>query len=129
MDAQDFASTPEPPYYAVIFTSQRNEWDPDGYAEAAQGRQYQLSTGGTAAKQPGFLGVDSARDASGFGMTVSYWRDEAAIAAWKRQADHAAIRIRGRKLWYRHFEVRVAKVERAYAGPGEQGDASAAGIA
>lgn len=113
MDAQDFASTPEPPYYAVIFASRRNEWDPDGYAEAAQ-RMVEL-----AAKQPGFLGVDSARDADGFGITVSYWRDEAAIADWKRQADHAAIRIRGRKLWYRHFEVRVAKVERAYAGPFE----------
>lgn len=111
MDAQDFASTPEPPYYAVIFTSRRSEWDPDGYAEAAQ-RMVEL-----AAKQPGFLGVESARDATGFGMTVSYWRDEAAIAGWKRQADHAAIRVRGRRLWYRHFEVRVAKVERAYAGP------------
>ena len=111
MDAQDFASTPEPPYYAVIFASRRNEWDPDGYAHASQ-RMVEL-----AAKQPGFLGVDSTRDANGFGITVSYWRDEASIAGWRRQADHAAIRIRGRKLWYRHFEVRIAKVERAYAGP------------
>jgi heme-degrading monooxygenase HmoA len=70
--------------------------------------------------------VDSARDAAGFGITVSYWRDEAAIAAWKRQSDHAAIRIRGRKLWYQHFEVRVAKVERAYAGPEDaSGDGAA----
>ena len=120
MDAQHFASTPEPPYYAVIFASRRNEWDPDGYAAAAD-RMLEL-----AAKQPGFLGVDSARDAAGFGITVSYWRDEAAIAAWKRQSDHAAIRIRGRKLWYQHFEVRVAKVERAYAGPEDaSGDGAA----
>ena len=113
MDAQDFASTPEPPYYAVIFTSRRNEWDPAGYAEAAE-RMVELAW-----KQSGFLGVDTARDAEGFGITVSYWRDEASIAAWKRQTDHAAIRIRGRRLWYRHFEVRIAKVERAYAGPGD----------
>jgi heme-degrading monooxygenase HmoA len=120
MDALDFARTPEPPYYAVIFASRRNEWDPDGYAAAAE-RMLEL-----AAKQPGFLGVDSARDAAGFGITVSYWRDEAAIAAWKRQSDHAAIRIRGRKLWYQHFEVRVAKVERAYAGPEDaSGDGAA----
>jgi heme-degrading monooxygenase HmoA len=119
MDAQDFARTPEPPYYAVIFTSRRKEWDPDGYAEAAQ-RMLEL-----AAKQPGFLGVDSARGANGMGITVSYWRDEASIAAWKRQTDHAAIRIRGRKLWYSHFEVRVAKVERAYAGPADATDAGA----
>ena len=88
METQHFASTPEPPYYAVIFTSRRNEWDPDGYAEAAA-RMLEL-----AGKQPGFLGVESARDATGFGMTISYWRDEASIAAWKRQTDHAAIRIR-----------------------------------
>jgi len=113
MDAQDFARTPEPPYYAVIFASRRNEHDPDGYAEAAQ-RMVEL-----AARQPGFLGVDSARDAAGFGITVSYWRDEASIAAWKRQADHAAVRAHGRRHWYRHFEVRVAKVERAYAGPAD----------
>ena len=113
MDAQDFARTPAPPYYAVIFTSRRTEWDPQGYAEAAQ-RMVEL-----AAKQPGFLGVESARGADGLGITVSYWRDEDSIAAWKRQTDHAAIRIRGRKLWYEHFEVRIAKVERAYAGPDE----------
>lgn len=110
MDAiAGFADTPPPPYYAVIFTSRRNEWDPQGYDEASC-RMLEL-----AARQPGFLGVDSARDAQGFGITVSYWRDEDAIAAWKRQADHAAIRARGRGLWYEHFEVRVARVERAYA--------------
>lgn len=107
MDAQDFASTPEPPYYAVIFASRRNEWDPDGYAEASQ-RMVEL-----AASQPGFLGVDSARDAHGFGITVSYWRDEAAILAWKRDTEHEKAQRGGREAWYERYEVRVARVERA----------------
>lgn len=106
-----FARTPAPPYYAVIFTSQRTDGDDAAYGDAAA-RMVEL-----AARQPGFLGVDSVRDASGLGITVSYWRDEAAIAAWKRHVEHTAVRERGREAWYGHYELRVAKVERAYAGP------------
>jgi len=103
-----FARTPKPPYYAVIFSSRRSPQDEAGYQEASA-RMLEL-----AAQQPGYLGAESVRDADGFGITVSYWTDEAAIAGWKAQAEHAEIRERGRWLWYRHFEVRVARVERAY---------------
>lgn len=105
-----FASVPKPPYYAVIFSSRRNRDDEVGYAEAAQ-RMVEL-----AAQQSGFLGIEASRDGDGdgFGITVSYWTDEAAIAAWKRQVDHAATRAYGREHWYDHYELRVAKVERAY---------------
>lgn len=108
MSASGFASLPEPPYYAVIFSSRRNDRDDDGYAAAAQ-RMLEL-----AAQQRGFLGVEAARDAGRFGITVSYWADEAAIAAWKHQAEHAVTRAHGRQHWYNHYELRVAKVERAY---------------
>ena len=107
----DFARLPEPPYYAVIFSSLRNGEDAAGYETAAQ-RMLEL-----AAQQPGFLGVESARGADRFGITVSYWASESAIAAWKHQAEHAATRAHGRKHWYEHFELRVAKVERAYGKP------------
>ena len=103
-----FAELPQPPYYAVVFSSQRSDGDDAGYGEAAE-RMVEL-----AAQQPGFLGVESTRGSDGFGITVSYWSDEAAIAAWKRQAEHAATRAYGREHWYQHFELRVAKVERAY---------------
>ena len=111
MSIESFATTPEPPYYAVIFSSTRTEEAPGGYAEAAT-RMMEL-----AAQQPGFLGVESVRGADGFGITVSYWESEAAIAAWKQHGEHTAVRRRGRLEWYEHFEIRVAKVERAYAGP------------
>ena len=110
MDLQPFALTPDPPYYAVIFSSLRREPD-DGYAATAA-RMVEL-----AAQQPGFLGVESVRGADGFGITVSYWTSEAAIKAWKTNAEHAEARQRGRLAWYEHFEMRVARVERAYAGP------------
>lgn len=103
-----FADLPSPPYYAVIFSSLRNDADEAGY-QAAATRMLAL-----AAQQPGCLGAEHARGADGFGLTVSYWASEAAISAWKHQAEHAATRAHGRTHWYDHFELRVAKVERAY---------------
>lgn len=103
-----FANTPEPPYYAVIFSSQRTDGD-QGYSAVAA-RMVEL-----AACQPGFLGAESARDAAGFGITVSYWSDEASIKAWKADIEHLAAQERGRSTWYEQFHVRVSKVERAYA--------------
>lgn len=104
----NIAATPEPPYYAVIFTSRRTEGD-RGYGATAE-RMVAL-----AATQPGFLGVESARGADGLGITVSYWRDEeASIAAWKRDAEHQHAQRAGQQTWYADYQVRVARVERAY---------------
>jgi heme-degrading monooxygenase HmoA len=110
MTKSDFARLPEPPYYAVIFSSQRTPGD-HGYGEMAD-RMVEL-----AAAQPGFLGVESARDADGFGITVSYWRTLEDIAAWKANAEHREAQAIGHRQWYEHFELRVAKVERAHGKP------------
>ncbi|GAA5175906.1 hypothetical protein GCM10025771_09350 [Niveibacterium umoris] len=107
MTEDRFAATPQPPYWAVIFSNQRADGDA-GYADMAA-RMVEL-----AAQQPGFLGMESTRDASGFGITVSYWASEAAIAAWKANAEHQEARRLGRSQWYAGFELRVARVERAY---------------
>jgi heme-degrading monooxygenase HmoA len=101
------ARLPEPPYYAVIFASVRTEGD-NGYAQRSK-EMLRL-----AADQPGFLGIDSSRGADGFGITVSYWRDEESISAWRDQADHAMTRADGRAHWYDSIAVHVARVERSY---------------
>lgn len=101
------ASLPAPPYYAVVFTSVRTAGD-NGYGKRAE-QMLKL-----AADQPGFLGADSARGADGLGITVSYWRDENSIAAWRDHAEHALSRAYGREHWYASFTVHVAKVERTY---------------
>jgi heme-degrading monooxygenase HmoA len=106
-----FATTPEPPYYAVIFTNQRSVTDDSGYAAMADAMTE------LALQQPGNLGAESARGADGLGITVSYWQDEASIKAWKAVASHLAAQKLGRERWYDHYELRVAKVERAYSGP------------
>ena len=102
--------TPTPPYYAVIFSSTRTD-DDNGYAEMAD-RMLDL-----AARQPGFLGVESARGADGFGITVSYWTSLEAIAKWKADAEHAAAQALGRAVWYKGYRLRVARVERASEQP------------
>ena len=106
------AETPEPPYYAVIFTSLRTEGD-QGYGETAALMQ-QL-----AKEAPGYLGFETAQEGD-FEITVSYWRDAEALTAWKRHMDHAAAQRLGRERWYAAYKVRVARVERAYefASPG-----------
>ncbi len=99
--------TPSPPYYAVIFSSLRTEVD-DGYA-AMTNLMVEL-----ASQQPGFLGVETARD--GLGLTISYWETEDSIAAWKANLKHAAAQRLGREKWYEAYTVRVCRVERDYAG-------------
>ena len=105
-----FAPSFSVPYYAVIFASRRTAGD-NGYGAMAE-RMAAL-----AAQQPGFLGIESARDADGFGITVSYWNSPEAIRTWKDVAEHQAAQATGIQQWYEHYELRVARVERAYAGP------------
>lgn len=101
----EIATTPEPPYYAVIFSSHRTDGD-NGYAEMAERMV------GLAAKQPGYLGIESARE--NLGITVSYWESLEAIRNWKRNAEHQEAQALGHKEWYSSFRVRVARVEREY---------------
>ena len=105
-----FAPALPPHYYAVIFSSRRTPGD-HGYAAMAE----RMAT--LAATQPGYLGIESARGSDGFGITVSYWDSPQAIQAWKEQAEHLGAQEHGVGGWYEHYELRVARVERAYSGP------------
>lgn len=99
------ANTPKPPYFAVIFTATRTAGD-QGYAEMAA-RMVEL-----AEQQPGFLGIESAREA--VGITVSYWADLDSIKNWKENTEHLNAQKKGRESWYASFKVRISRVERDY---------------
>jgi heme-degrading monooxygenase HmoA len=99
------AKTPKPPYYAVIFSNLQTD-DLDGYAETSE-RMVEL-----AAQQPGFLGIESAREE--LGITVSYWSDLDSIRHWKADAEHLQAQKNGRKKWYTAYKTRIALVERDY---------------
>lgn len=96
---------------AVIFVSRRNGRDEHGYTAAA------LAMAEEAARQPGYVGINSVRDDTGYGITISYWQNEAAAIAWRNHAGHSAIRDQGRASWYEYYEVIVATVTRDYAWP------------
>jgi heme-degrading monooxygenase HmoA len=102
------ANTPEPPYTAVIFTSLRTDGD-NGYGAMAA-RMEEL-----AAQQPGYLGIESARE--GLGITVSYWADDASARAWKQIGEHLVAQRNGQQRWYTDYCVRIATVERDYGPP------------
>jgi len=102
---EEIADTPEAPYYAVIFTSLKSE-DSAGYADTAE-RMLEL-----AREQPGFLGVESAREE--LGITVSYWADLESIERWKDHAEHRLAQAMGRRKWYSSYRIRIALVERDY---------------
>ena len=100
-----YAVTPEPPYYAVIFSSIQTN-NTLGYNETAE-RMLEF-----AAKQPGFLGVESARET--LGITVSYWKNLESIRRWKENSEHIIAQKKGKQQWYKSFKTRIAKVERDY---------------
>jgi len=99
------SKTPEPPYYAAIFTSLRTKVD-KGYDEMSK-KMEEL-----AKKQSGFLGIESARNE--IGITISYWQSLEAIREWKNNSQHLVAQELGKKQWYRAFKTRICKVERDY---------------
>lgn len=101
------ANTPQTPYYAVIFTSIKDNNNTDGY-DAMSSLMVDL-----AQQQPGFLGVESARNK--LGITVSYWQSLKAIKQWKQQTDHLIAQQKGRSDWYQSYKTRICLVERDYA--------------
>lgn len=101
------ASTPEPPYLAVIFTNRQVDGVDPAYDTTAA-RMVEL-----AETIDGFLGIESVRDQSGTGITVSYWRDAEAIETWRTHPEHLDAQTAGRDDWYAWYELRVARVERA----------------
>jgi heme-degrading monooxygenase HmoA len=100
--------TMQPPYYAVIFTSKRKPYT-DGYEQTAE-RMKELT-----AEQPGFLGIESARNVDGLGITVCYWNSIEAIKNWKANTEHQYAQQMGKSEWYESYCVRIAKVEEEYS--------------
>ena len=84
----------KPPYYAVIFTSTLKENAEDYFAMARLMEKH-------AKKQPGFLGMDSARDT--LGITVSYWDSLESIELWKQDNLHIKAKELGKEKWYSSY--------------------------
>ena len=100
-----FCQTPAPPYHVVLFTALRTP-DDNGYGDRV------VEMEALARQQPGFLGLEGVRGADGYGITVSYWESEAAIAAWSANLEHRQAKATGRRRWYERYILRVGRVDR-----------------
>lgn len=96
------------PCYAVIFSNQRTSETSDYEATAEK-------MSALAQTMPGYLSHISARDADGFGITVSYWSSLGAIAHFRAHAEHGEAQRAGRERYYASYDLRVARVERQRA--------------
>ena len=90
---------------AVIFTSLQTDMT-EGYSEMAESME------NLAKLQPGFIGVESAREE--VGITISYWETTDDIKNWRANLDHLMAQKLGKDQWYRWYKVRICKVEREY---------------
>jgi heme-degrading monooxygenase HmoA len=103
------AATPQPPYYAAIFSSTRAPGDEAVYNSMGEAMAM------LAMKQPGFLGFEFAGDTpERFTVFVSYWRSDEDIKRWKQVSEHIEAQERGRSQWYSAYKIRIARVERDY---------------
>ncbi len=47
-------------------------------------------------------------------VSLSFWRDQAAVAAWRSHAGHRLVQARGKEDIFADFRIHVAAVERDY---------------
>jgi heme-degrading monooxygenase HmoA len=90
--------------YIVIFTSKRTPLNDDGYQDVAANLEQEVK------KIPGFLNMQSIRDADRNGITISYWENKDGIMAWKKNREHATAKVRAQN-WYETFDVKIWKIE------------------
>jgi heme-degrading monooxygenase HmoA len=87
---------------------------------ALDGRQGYLDT--AAALAPllatvdGFISIERFESLAQPGklLSLSFWRDEAAVAAWRRLEAHRAAQAAGREGLFADYRLRIAEVVRDY---------------
>jgi heme-degrading monooxygenase HmoA len=64
----------------------------------------------------GFISVErfASLTTPGKYLSISFWRDEASVAAWRRQAHHRLAQHKGRTEIFAGYRLRVAHVLRDY---------------
>ncbi len=95
---------------AIIFEVEPAEGRRDEYLDLAAAMRPM------AEKIDGFISVERFQSLTDPGkmLSISIWRDEAAVEEWRRLAAHRAMQKRGREGVFRDYRLRVAQVIRDY---------------
>jgi len=96
--------------YAVIFEVEPAAGRQQDYLDIAAALRPELE------KIDGFVSIErfSSLTRPGKILSLSFWRDEAAVARWRNQIQHRATQKAGRSSVFRDYRLRVAAVVRDY---------------
>ncbi len=95
---------------AVIFEAEPREGQQDAYLAIAAELRPEL------ANIDGFISIERFQSLADPGkvLSLSWWRDEAAVAEWRHFERHRAAQHAGRERIFRDYRLRVAQVLRDY---------------
>jgi heme-degrading monooxygenase HmoA len=96
---------------AVIFEVQPAEGKGTEYFELAAALRPELT------KLDGFISIERFESVTTRGkfVSISFWRDEAAVAAWRNVEGHRLAQAKGRDSIFADYRIRVASVIRDYS--------------
>jgi heme-degrading monooxygenase HmoA len=96
--------------YAVIFEVEPETGRVQDYLDIAARLRPELE------KIDGFISIERFKSLSQEGkiLSLSFWRDEDAIARWRQQEEHQAAQRTGRDRIFRDYRIRVTAVVRDY---------------
>jgi len=105
---------------AVIFEVEPVAGKSAEYFDLAAGLRPEL------AQQDGFISIERFESVTQPGkfVSISFWRDDAAVAAWRNVEGHRLVQAQGRDSIFRDYRIRVAHVTRDY-GMHARGEAPA----
>ena len=95
---------------AVLFEAWPRAGAQDDYLSIAAALRPELE------KIDGFIEIERFQSLADPGklLSLSWWRDEAAVAAWRELEQHRAAQEAGRNRVFRDYRLRVAEVMRDY---------------
>jgi heme-degrading monooxygenase HmoA len=96
--------------YAVIFEVEPAAGRRQDYLDIAAALRSELE------KIDGFISVERFQSLVNDGkiLSLSFWRDEAAVKRWREQAQHRRAQAKGRAEVFRDYRLSVAEVVRQY---------------
>ena len=96
--------------YAVIFEVEPKPEGRTEYLELAAALSKELEL------MEGFISIERFQSLTNEGklLALSFWRDEAAVTAWRNQVNHRHAQARGYSQLFSDYRLRVAEVQRDY---------------
>jgi len=96
--------------FAVIFEVEPKADGKDAYLDIAASLRPELE------KADGFISIERFQSLTNEDklLSISYWRDEASLVAWRNVENHQSAQATGRTKLFNDYRIRIAEVVRDY---------------